>query len=260
MDRRTLLRLLAVAGSGGLAGCGPTTDEAGRGADAGPSDPPDATVGAPGADGVEAAPSPTTSPSPDDAAVATPEPSPSPTPAPTPHTRTYVTRDDLGLAAPLPGGAPHTITGLMLHHTAVSGADPAGAGDRFRSFDRHHRESGFVDVAYHWGVTQDGTVLQLRDEAVAGETFTSYDPAGWFLVVCDGNFEVEAPTDALLDAVVDVFAAGAQRHGVDPATLLGHRDRAATACPGDGLQALLPTLRDRIAATLAAGGVTLVAG
>lgn len=171
--------------------------------------------------------------------------------------RQAISRDLLGLPTPAAGGTPHTITGLMLHHTAAPVVPPAEAPARFRGHTRGHRDAGFVDVAYHWGVDTGGNVYELRDEAIAGETFTDYDPAGWFLVVCEGNFEAAAPTDAMLAAVADVFAAGAARHGVAPSTLVGHRDRAATACPGDNLQAQLPTLVAMVEERLAAGGVAL---
>jgi hypothetical protein len=54
-----------------------------------------------------------------------------------------------------------------------------------------------------------------------------------------------------------VFTAGAVRHGVDPATLVGHRDRAATACPGVGLQERLGELVTMIGERIDAGGVEL---
>lgn len=145
----------------------------------------------------------------------------------------------------------------MLHHTAAPTVAAAQAPDRFRSHARSHRDAGFVDIAYHWGVDVAGNVYQLRDEQTAGETFTDYDPAGWFLVVCEGNFEETEPTEEMLAAVIDVLAAGAMRHGVAPATLVGHRDVAATACPGDHLQTRLDELIARVEERLASGGVVL---
>lgn len=243
MDRRLFLRALVVAAA---AGCAPVTTEP-TGPGAAPSPPVDSTV--------RPAPSPRAS-TPAPVPTSTAAPSASPT-TPTPAVRTVIGRELLGLPAPAPGGEPHTITGLMLHHTAAPTASASAAPDRFRGHTRSHREAGFVDVAYHWGVDVAGNVYELRDPAIAGETFTDYDPAGWFLVVCEGNFEKSAPTPQLLAAVADVFAAGADRYGVDPATLVGHRDLAATACPGDHLQAVLGELASMVADRLAAGGVRL---
>lgn len=145
----------------------------------------------------------------------------------------------------------------MLHHTAAPTSDAASAPDRFRAHARAHREAGFVDIAYHYGVGVDGTVYALRDPAVAGETFTDYDPAGWLLVVCEGNFEESPAPDAMLTAVADVFAAGAATHDVAASTIVGHRDRAATLCPGANLQARLADLEVMVRDRLDAGGVVL---
>lgn len=238
--RRTFLHALAVLG---LAGCTPSrrTDD--------PTVAPTPSV--PRSSSSPAAPAPTPS------APPAPEPVPSPAPTAEPVPRTVIGRDLLGLPAPAPGGEPHTITGLMLHHTAAPTVPAAQAPGRFRAHAAGHRDAGFVDVAYHWGVDVDGNVYELRDPAIAGETFTDYDPAGWFLVVCEGNFEESAPTPELLAAVADVFAAGAERHGVAPSTLLGHRDLVATACPGDHLHAAIGALVTMVEERLAAGGVRL---
>lgn len=241
--RRSLLKALAVTA---LAGCTPTR----------PSQPTTPALPSPSPLGT-ATHSPSPSPTPSVAASVVPSPSPSPTPSPAPTVRPVISRELLGLPDPLPGGTPHTISGLMLHHTAAPVVEPSRAPDRFRSHTRGHRDAGFVDVAYHWGVDTGGSIYQLRDVGIAGETFTDYDPAGWFLVVCEGNFEEAAPTDAMLAAVADVFAAGAQQYGVAPSTLVGHRDRAATACPGDNLQRMLPELVGMVEQRLANGGVVL---
>lgn len=176
-----------------------------------------------------------------------------------PRVVTAVGRDALGLPAARGGGRRHQITGLALHHSAAPTGPASGAPDRFRSMTRDHQARGWVDVAYHWGVDVDGNVYELRDERTAGDTSTGYDPAGWLLVVCEGDFEKSAPPRAMLDAAADVFADGARRYGVSPDTLVGHRDLAATLCPGVNLQRELDGLRDQVARRLA-DGVTLRVG
>lgn len=178
----------------------------------------------------------------------------------TPRVVSAVGRSTLGLPPARPGGRRHAITGLMVHHTAGPAPGAGGAADRFRGITRAHREEGWVDVAYHWGVDADGTIYELRDESVAGDTHTGYDPAGWFLVVCDGNFETASPPPAMLESLADVLAHGATRYGIDPATLRGHRDLAATACPGANLHTRLAALADAVGERMAAGGVVLRAG
>jgi hypothetical protein len=54
-------------------------------------------------------------------------------------------------------------------------------------------------------------------------------------VVVEGNFEVDVPTQAQLDSLVTVLAWASEEFGVSPGTISGHRDHAATACPGGNL-------------------------
>ena len=61
-------------------------------------------------------------------------------------------------------------------------------------------------MAYHYLVDRNGHVLVGRDVAFPGDTFTNYDPAGHFLVVAEGNFDVEEPTSAQIMAIADILA------------------------------------------------------
>jgi hypothetical protein len=270
MQRRELLRLLTAASAAGLAGCtnaGSLPRATGR-----PLAPPTPTPTptprpTPAAASIEP-PTPSSSaaaspePQPSDTPEPEPEPTPDPEPAPDPPSAELreviaVGRDGLGLPAPRPGGQEHAITGLAVHHTAAPTAAAAKGPARFRSHTRSHRDQGWIDVAYHWGVDTGGNIYELRSENIAGDTNTAYDPAGWFLVVCEGNFENSPPPQAMLDAVADLCAYAAAKHGVAASTLRGHRDLAATLCPGANLQAQLPSLITMVEARLDAGGVTV---
>ncbi|MFP5309956.1 MAG: peptidoglycan recognition family protein [Actinomycetes bacterium] len=204
-----------------------------------------------------AVPSPRSSPTPDPPGPASPEPGPEPT------TRTaavpLLCRDAWGAVPAAAGGRPHRVTGLMVHHTAAVLTDNRRAPARFASFQAGHQRRGWVDVAYHVGVDRNGHLYELRDPALAGDTATDYDPAGWFLVVADGNFEEQDPTDAQLDGIARALAWGAGRWGLDPAGIVGHRDRASTACPGRTLHAPVAdgSFSAAVKGLLAAGGVEL---
>jgi hypothetical protein len=67
----------------------------------------------------------------------------------------------------------------------------------------HQRDKGWIDLAYHVFVDADGVAWEGRDPAVAGDTATPYDPAGYFLVCALGNFEttVNSTTPASRAAV-----------------------------------------------------------
>ena len=127
----------------------------------------------------------------------------------------------------------HTIEELTVHH---AGDQSIVTGpQRYRAWQAWHLDRGWGDLAYHYIIGVDGTVYEGRDTRYAGDTGTNYDPTGHFLVVVEGNFEVDVPTRAQLDSLVTVLAWAAEEFGVSPGTISGHRDHAATACPGGNL-------------------------
>ena len=209
------------------------------------------------------------SPSPEATAEASPsptEPTATTEPSPSPEARSAATlpvlcRDAWDAAAPRPGGRGHTIRQITVHHSAAVLGDNRRAPDRLRQHQRYHQDTqGWIDIAYHYGVDRHGNVYELRDTALAGDTGTDYDPAGHLLLLAEGNFDEEQPTDAQLWTLADLAAAGIERHGLggDLATVVsGHRDHASTSCPGAALYARLDELRAAVRDALDAGGVDL---
>lgn len=192
--------------------------------------------------------------------LVTPTAPPLAPPQPTGTSATMLCRDSWGARPALPGGQPHTITRMTLHHTAVVLGDNSNAPGRLRQHQRYHQDQkGWIDIAYHVGVDRDGNIFELRTPEIAGDTATTYNPVGHFLVLCEGDFDQEAVTDAQLNGAAIAFAWGAQTFGVPTATLAGHRDFADTTCPGAGLYDQLATgsLKARVDDVLAAGPVDL---
>ncbi len=153
---------------------------------------------------------------------------------------------------------PHTIKRLTVHHAGdqVGVTGPA----QFRGWqDWHMSGQGWPDIAYHVLIGVDGKVYEGRNPAYRGDTGTSYDTTGHFLVVLEGNFEIEHPSAAQLDSLVKVLAWAAVHYGVSPATIAGHRDYAATSCPGKYLEDRITSgeLRSQVEALIAQGGVDL---
>ena len=170
-------------------------------------------------------------------------------------------RDAWGARPARPGGRPHTITRMTLHHTAVVLGDNSYITARLRQHQRYHQDQlGWIDIAYHVSVDRNGNIFELRTTQLAGDTNTNYDPAGHFLVVCEGDFDQEAVSEAQLHGAALAFAWAAQTFGIASNSLAGHRDVApATACPGANLYAHLSSgdLTRRIDDLLAAGAVNL---
>ncbi|WP_006246528.1 peptidoglycan recognition protein family protein [Mycolicibacterium tusciae] len=150
---------------------------------------------------------------------------------------------------------------MTVHHTAVTLGDNRNAPSRLRQHQRYHQDShGWIDIAYHIGVDRNGNIFELRKPELVGDTATNYDPTGHFLVVCEGNFEVEQVTEAQLNGAAFAFAWAAQRFAIATTTLGGHRDASPeTACPGANLYAHVTSgdLKLRVDNLIARGTVDL---
>ncbi len=170
-------------------------------------------------------------------------------------------RDSWGARPPLPGGRPHTITRMTIHHTAVALDDNSIITSRLRQHQRYHQiDKGWVDIAYHVGVDRDGNIFELRRTAIAGDTATNYDTTGHFLVVCEGDFNVEPISEAQLNGAALAFAWATQEFGITSSTLASHQQvAAATSCPGTNLQSRVASgdLRGRIDDMVTGGPVAL---
>lgn len=170
-----------------------------------------------------------------------------------------ICKEAWGAAPERPGFVPHTIERLTVHHTAVRLDSNTQAPGRARQHQRFHQDSGWPDLAYHFLVDADGNVYEGRPLDYRGDTFTSYDPTGHFLVVCEGNFDEHTVPDLQLAGLADVLAFGAAAFAVEPATISGHRDWASTTCPGAALAPLIDngTVQSMVVDRLNAGIVEL---
>jgi hypothetical protein len=193
-----------------------------------------------------------------------PLPSPSsasmPAAAPTAATAEMLCRDAWRAKPARPGGTVHTITRMTIHHTAVVLGDNRNAPARLRQHQHYHQDDrGWIDIAYHVSVDRNGHIYELRNPELVGDTATNYDPTGHFLVLCEGDFDQEAVTDAQLHGAALAFAWATQRFHITSDTLASHRDFAATSCPGADLYAQVTSggLKRRIDDLLAAGTVDL---
>lgn len=170
-----------------------------------------------------------------------------------------VTREAWGGAPPVAPMIPQTPRALTIHHSGTPmhpERDPAETVRNLYAFSTRRDTLGdgtvkepWADIPYHFYIAPDGTVLEARDVAFEGDTNTRYDLSNQALVVLEGNFEIESPTDAQLAALLDLSEALARRWGFGPTTVEGHRDHAPgqTVCPGDALEAQFPAIRLAVA-------------
>ena len=151
----------------------------------------------------------------------------------------------------------HRIERLTVHHSAVILHRNRDAPGEFRSHQAYHQSRGWPDIAYHMLIDRRGNVYRGRPSSARGDTGTTYDPTGHYLVLCEGNFSEQPISKAQVRALVDVLAWASGRFDVPPRRIHGHRDFAATACPGTDLYRLIDSgvIERRVGDKLATGGV-----
>jgi hypothetical protein len=141
-------------------------------------------------------------------------------------------------AAAGPGMEEHVIERLTIHHTGVVLEDNREAPARLRAHQVFHQtDRGWPDLAYHFAIDRVGNIYEGRSPQFRGDTATSYDPTGHFLVVLEGNFDVEPTAEAQLRSLSQLLAWASDRYSVGLNTIQSHRDYAPgeTSCPGDNL-------------------------
>ena len=172
---------------------------------------------------------------------------------------------------------------LVVHHTDTSNdyTDQAGAQAQIRSIYYYHSVTqGWGDIGYNFLIDKFGTIYEGRySRNYAGANPTGDDPSGngvtgahtggWNSgtvgVALLGTFTNQDITPAARQALEDLLAWEAARNGIDPLAtqpfvnpvsgatittpnIAGHRDYAATLCPGDAFYGTLPTIRADVAA------------
>jgi hypothetical protein len=174
---------------------------------------------------------------------------------------------------------------LIVHHTATSDnyANRAEAEAQIRSIYYYHSVTqDWGDIGYNFLIDKFGTIYEgrySRDYAGANPTgddatgrgVTAAHTSGWNSgtvgVALLGTLTTHDATPAARDALTRLLAWEASRNGINPeategfvnpvsgATITspnigGHRDYAATACPGDTFYPTLPAIRRDVGALI----------
>ena len=175
--------------------------------------------------------------------TATPTPTTTPTPTPIslppqeaqgpPQKPQVISRAEWGSMEITEGYAPHTLDRITIHHDGSEFYGDAVA--RMRSLQSGSRNRGWVDIPYHFLIDLDGKIYEGRPLQFVGDTATEYDPTGHALITVMGNYEFQEINQAQLAAVVDLASWLCYEYSIPPELIKGHRDYAATACPGSNL-------------------------
>ena len=110
-------------------------------------------------------------------------------------------------------------------------------------------ERNWWDVPYHYLLDLEGRIFEGRDWRYQGETNTTYNPGGHFLISVIGNYERQEPTRAQLESIADLMAWALSKFDLSSERIGGHYHYATTTCPGKNLRKYLDdgTLRGMVA-------------
>ncbi len=157
------------------------------------------------------------------------------------------------------------VTHLILHHTVSgSGADGDPAAIVRAIWAYHTSSRGWPDIGYNYLVDTKGVLYEghLGGDDVVG-IHASGANAGTMALAMIGTYSLTSPPGPMYDSVVDLFSWKADEKNIDVLdasntlpniewglpNLMGHRDvYGTTECPGGTAHALLPKMRNDVAA------------
>ena len=187
------------------------------------------------------------------------------------------TNDKMGAYRLLyPDQIKHTKTKLIVHHTATDYSTSWNQEQVREALQRiykyHTIDRNFGDIGYNFLIDHLGNIYEGR---VGGEgavgMHVAYNNVASIGISLLGNYAESEPTQAQINALVNLMTAVARKYNIDPSaqenyfqpsttapyvtvkklsTIVGHSDIVATACPGKFVYSLLPFIRSEIAKRL----------
>lgn len=182
----------------------------------------------------------------------------------------------------------HPLQKLIVHHTAGANNDPNPEATVRAIYHYQAITRGWGDIGYNYLIDEAGRIYEGRysgsydasgtpiaedaeGRSVVGAHVRDYN-TGTLGVALLGTLTKRDATPAARAALERLLAWKAERHGIDPLgsglysnpvngyqkiapNITGHRDWAATLCPGDQFYATLPALRKAVAARIAGATV-----
>lgn len=139
------------------------------------------------------------------------------------------------------------IQHITVHHDALDYESFARSDARQRMLrvqSAHQVGNGWADIGYHFVIDRSGNVWEGRPLQWQGAHVKDRNE-GNIGVMLMGNFEVQRPSSAQVEAVGRFVPELQATHRVPRANVRSHRewDGASTLCPGRFLQARLDRLR-----------------
>lgn len=131
---------------------------------------------------------------------------------------------------------------IVIHHTGNPTDDDLSAEQIHES----HLAQGWAGIGYHFVIRKDGTIELGRPMDTIGAHAYGENSHTIGIHVC-GNFDIGDPTDAQIESCSVLVQWLALTYGleINDATVVGHCDLMATACPGESLYSQLGRIRGK---------------
>jgi N-acetylmuramoyl-L-alanine amidase len=124
------------------------------------------------------------------------------------------------------------LTRIIIHHSA------SPLTTRTADIRRWHLDKGWSDIGYHRVIERDGSIHNGRDLDLVGAHTRGFNQDSIGICAVGNNTDsAESWTDAQIDALRKLVAALQLVFG--ELEIRGHRDLAATLCPGCDVGELL---------------------
>ncbi|MFD3539109.1 peptidoglycan recognition family protein [Streptomyces sp. NPDC058662] len=152
---------------------------------------------------------------------------------------------------------------IIVHHTATANVEDYSQQRAFalaRAIQNYHMDThGWIDTGQHFTVSRGAYVTEGRHRSLAelsaglrqvrsahcvGQNDVSVG------IENEGTYTGVEPPARQYEALVALCTHICGQYSLPPSEIYGHRDFNSTACPGDRLYALLPQLRQNVAARL----------
>jgi len=156
---------------------------------------------------------------------------------------------------------PKKVDKIIIHHTATT-SNLTNPKQAIRDIYYYHAVSkGWGDIGYNYIIDKDGNIYEGRygGEGVVGGHSYGYNSGSIGIAVLGNYDQTEVPTK-VISTLKTFIAEKAKIHNIVVSgksyyngeylyNILGHRDVAATACPGQNLYDLIPVLRNTVSKT-----------
>ncbi|MBU0680016.1 MAG: peptidoglycan recognition protein family protein [Proteobacteria bacterium] len=137
-------------------------------------------------------------------------------------------------------GSVHSPKHITIHHTATPNDDKSSVEERIRGIQNYHiTTKKWKDIGYHFLISSDGRVWQGRENMERTGSHVGGHNKDNIGIAFIGDYQKVAVPQAMLDAAAKLIRWLCDKYGItiDRTNIKGHREWAATTCPGDYIMA-----------------------